>query len=165
MTKSYLIHYGIPGMKWGQRKTNKSSSKNKASYTVKTKHGETLSFIPNKSRIKNSYSYSIKNEKGKKVANYYLDKVSKDELNINWLNTKSKYRGKGYAQAIIKKTDDIAKDFGVKKITAEAIGASKDIQHILKKHGYKNVGKSVDEETDMVWGGLNYVEKTIKKKR
>lgn len=64
--------------------------------------------------------------------------------------------------AITKQGEEIAKKYGAKKITAELVGNSPDIHHIvLGKNGYKKVGKDMTQDALDIWGGLTLVEKHI----
>lgn len=167
-----LYHYGVLGMKWGHRKDKKVES-----YTIKTKNGEDLTLKrkqyglfgkslekispKTKEAHKNEYSYNAY-VNGKKVGRLWMDKVSKDEMNINWGDTKKKYRGRGYMQAMIKIGEQVARQSGAKRLTAELVGTSPDIHTVAKKANFVKVGESRVEDGIDVWGGLTLVEKKLK---
>mgnify|MGYP000316042110 FL=1 len=64
--------------------------------------------------------------------------------------------------AITKQGEKIAKKYGAKKITAELVGNSPDIHHIiLEKNRYQKVGEDKTQDALDIWGGLTLVEKRI----
>lgn len=68
MNNDYLAHYGVPGMKWGVRKSRVSSSKSRGSKKVKKRFSLTDS-IKNKrlAKIKSKEAAKRKKERVKKV--------------------------------------------------------------------------------------------------
>lgn len=170
ISKDYLIHYGVKGMKWGVRKEPIYVSK------TKTKNGETLYLKSSRrgalARLTGSVSPKLKASQNKthnfysyvnnkKVGSLQMYEESPTSMNIVWGNTKKKYQGRGYMQATLKLGEEFAKKQGKTKITAELIGASPDIHTVAKKANYKKVGEDKSQELMDVWGGLTLVEKKL----
>lgn len=86
----------------------------------------------------------------KKIGELNLSQISNDELNIVWLEIEDSYRGKGYAQAILKSLIKFAKDQGFKKLTLEVPGCSPDAKHIYEKLGFKTI-KKIDSKNDDIF--------------
>lgn len=163
---NYLYHYGVKGMKWGVRK------KPQETWKTRTKNGEELTIVKDRRGIigntvqkltkQDFNSYSAMNSQGKKVGHIQLDRKSKDEMNIVWMDTKKEHQGKGYATALLSTGERIAKEQGAKKITAEVVGNSPDMQHIIDKRGYVKTGEIKTQEMMEIWGGLTLVELDLK---
>ena len=98
---------------------------------------------------------------GKKIGELNLSQISNDELNIVWIEIKDSYRGKGYAQAILKSLIKFAKDQEFKKLTLEVPGCSPDAKHIYEKLGFKTIKKIDSEDDDIFWGGLTEMEMNL----
>lgn len=77
--------------------------------------------------------------------------ISRDELNLIWIEIDEKFRGKGYAQSVLSAIVDLAKKMRFKYVTLEVPGNSPDAKHIYEKMGFKDDGYIGD---DPVWGGL-----------
>ena len=150
------------------------SKKDNGEWVAKTKHGEEITISKNKrSAVGNLIqkltkqdfdSYTAKNSEGKKVGTIQLDRKSEDEMNIVWMDTKSKYQGRGYASSILETGEQIAKEKGASTLTAEVVGNSPDMKHIVDKRGYGTKGELKTEELMEMWGGLTLVELDLKKK-
>lgn len=123
-----------------------------------TKNKEKIYSLRKKPKNKDIYYYKIIKD-GKKIANLYMDKESKSSININWINVKKRYRGKGYAQAILKDAEKIAIRDGFNQMTLEVPGSSPDALHIYEKMGFKRNKKISNAD---VWGGLTSMKKRIK---
>src|SRR5687768_15745564 len=138
-----LKHYGVKGMKWGVRKSDKPTReplKSLGPDTVsrKTASGETITLQkvpPTKvaeltGRMSKKYrewysknaSLDILDGSGKKVGDAYVTKRNKDELYLNWLGIDKSARGKGYATAVMQAGRDFGKQEGFKKMTLEVPG-------------------------------------------
>ena len=114
MNNKELMHYGVKGMKWGVRRylnpdgtlTTKGKKRYSESNRYTTKNGETVDIMTSKSRIFKTKTNVLEETvhtmyvNGKKVAIAYLDKHGSD-TNLNWISTKSKQQGKGYAQTMM----------------------------------------------------------------
>ena len=87
-----------------------------------------------------------------------LHEESKEELNIVWIEIKSKYSGNGYAQEVLKWVIDFAKKCKYKYLTLEVPGNSPNARHIYNKLGFKETGKY---EYDDYWGGLTWMRKKL----
>lgn len=161
-----LYHHGVKGMKWGVRKKQpevwKTKTKNGEEVTITKKRRGILGNTVQKLTKQDFDSYDATNSQGKKVGHIQLDRKSKDEMNIVWMDTKSKYRGKGYASALIATGEKIAKEKGAKKMTAEVVGQSPDMLHIVEKRGYVKKGEIRTQEVLDIWGGLTLVELNLK---
>lgn len=163
----YLYHHGVKGMKWGVRKKQPVKT-----WTTETKTGEELTVTKNRRGVVGSTVqkltkqdfdvYQARNSQGKKVGTIQLDRKSKDEMNIVWMDTKRKQQGKGYASALLATGERIAKEAGAKKLTAEVVGNSPDMQHIVDKRGYVRKGEIKTQEMLDTWGGLTLVELDLK---
>lgn len=159
----YLYHHGVKGMKWGVRKKQPTKT-----WKTRTKTGEELTVTKNRRGVVGSTVqkltkqdfdvYQARNSKGKKVGTIQLDRKSKDEMNIVWMDTNRKQRGKGYASALLETGERIAKEAGAKKLTAEVVGNSPDMQHIVDKRGYVKKGEIKTQEMLDIWGGLTLIE-------
>ena len=146
--------------KWGISKDRLS---------LKTKSGETIalkehpssrlaSFLAKHSKrvaaeAEKTAMYDIKSPDGKNVGDITLYKESPTSINVVWVTTSEKVRGRGYGTAVMKAAIQIAKDTGAKTVTLEVPGASPDARHIYEKLGFREVD-SPDRDVDDVWGGL-----------
>lgn len=172
MHEDYLYHYGVKGMRWGHRKTQERTG------AVRSKNGDyvylernrggmlarALGKVSKKVRKEQSRSYNYDIKVGnKKVGDFQMYRKSDDEMNIVWGDTKSKYRNRGYMQATYKIGEQIARQYGVKKLTAELVGNSPDIHRIANKNNFKVVGEIKTKEVLDAWGGLTLVEKDLTK--
>lgn len=177
--ENYLSHHGIKGQKWGVRRfQNKDGSltaagkKRQTTWNTTTKTGEQITVTKDKRSVvgntiqkltKQDFdSYTARNSEGKKVGHIQLDRKSKDEMNVVWMDTNKKHQGKGYATAILATGERIAKEAGATKLTAEVVGNSPDMQHIVEKRGYIKKGEDKTAEMLEVWGGLTLVELGLK---
>ena len=137
-----LAHFGIPGMKWGQRK--KLPSK-----LITSRNGDKL-YLKNVSffgrKIKGDYN--IYNTSHKKVGYISTDRISDKHMHIDYITIKPKYRGKGYATSVIKDVINKYKGTNVKQITLESAGLDKSAEHVYNKLGFKRTGDTVHDE---VW--------------
>ena len=182
-SNTYLAHHGILGQKWGKRNgppyplSSDQMSSSENNYSIKTKNGETLTLVKDKTpklakvlgkiskkideNNRTSFDYSgFVN--GKKVTSLSARNKGNGELNIEWADTKNSERGKGYMQATIKLGEQIAKDLGFSKMTAELIGVSPDIHKIvIEKQGWIETGKDVSDDVLDTWGGLTFVYKNL----
>ena len=95
---------------------------------------------------------------GKKVGDVELYQKGKKELNGVWLGVDKKYRGRGYASAIMKNVLDYAKESGNDTFTLEVPGHSPDARHIYEKQGAKVVKQLTSASNDAYWGGLTAME-------
>lgn len=178
--ESYLYHYGVLGMKWGVRKDKSiktiKNRNTKSNFSVETKNKERLNlevdstshiskFISKFSKkvadnIERTSLYTIK--KGKdKVGNLQLYKVSPEELNVVWIDINKKFKGNGYATAVIDGIISNAKKDSYKYITLEVPGKSPDAKHIYEKAGFKYVETLSTPDDDFVWGGLTAMRKKL----
>lgn len=186
MDNSYLQHYGIKGQKWGVRRfqdkngrltsAGKKRKEERETYRFKTSKGEELVMERQKTpfitkqlakrnasirrEVENTYAYDVK-ANGKVVGNWQGYRKSPDEMNITWMDVSKKHQGKGYATAVMKQGEEIAKRCGAKKITAEVVGNSPDMLHVSEKLGYTQKGEIRTREVMEMWGGLTLIEKNI----
>lgn len=184
MPETELTHHGVVGMKWGQRKSEGSSSSSKRGVELvglgpnkvvrKTKNGDEITLekdpppgvskilnkvIPNFGKRYNEQAYmTIKDKNGKKVGDCNVWKKNDDELYLNWLGIDKSERGKGYATQAMKAAEKFGKESGFKKMTLEVPGNSPDAAHIYEKLGFKVVGQKTIDPNDTVWGGLTSME-------
>ena len=168
MIELYLSHHGIKGQRWGIRRfQNEDGSLTKAGmrryseaneYT--TRNGEKVTVLTSKSRKfetevpdasgkkeHRSYSETVHTMyvNGKKTTIAYLDKDG-DETNLNWISTKSKYEGKGYAQTMMNHLIKYSKDKnGSSFMSLEVPDDSPNAKHIYEKYGFKETGTSWDD--------------------
>ena len=137
-----LTHFGIPGMKWGQRKSLPSKM-------ITSRNGDKL-YLKNVSffgrKIKGDYN--IYNTSHKKVGYISTDRISDKHMHIDYITIKPKYRGKGYATSVIKDVINKYKGTNVKQITLESAGLDKSAEHVYNKLGFKRTGDTVHDE---VW--------------
>jgi RimJ/RimL family protein N-acetyltransferase len=173
-----LAHFGVKGMHWGIRKNRTPSEKKqpKAILTHKFKSGDSVSIYEQPpsavarliSRMSPKYAdgvdkfktFAFKDKDGKNVGNGSFDRTSKDELYLNWISVKPKYRGKGYASAAMKGVIKYAQNEGIKKLTLEVPGNAPDARHIYEKLGFKADGTMLGEKGD-IWGGLFPMQMTV----
>ena len=162
-----LYHHGVKGMKWGVRKkeptkTWKTKTKTGAEITVTKNRRGIIGNTVQKLTNQDFDVYQARNAQGKKVGTIQLDRKSKDEMNIVWMDTKRKHQGRGYASALLATGERIAKEAGARKLTAEVVGDSPDMQHIVDKRGYVKKGEIKTQEILEMWGGLTLVELDLK---
>ena len=82
---------------------------------------------------------------GKKVATAYLDKQGSD-TNLNWISTKTKQQGKGYAQTMMDHLIKYSKGKnGSLTMSLEVPDDDPNALHIYKKYGFKNDGERLDD--------------------
>lgn len=176
-----LAHFGIKGMRWGVRKQENLGvpvPKNlvEKSITKTTKNGDVFTLSPQPtpalSRFINRYSVrartntanssfmDIKDKSGKPIGALQIYRKKKDEVNVIWVDIDQSSRGKGYATAVMKSVQEIAKNDGAKKVTLEVPGISPDARHVYEKLGFK-VTKNPKRTTD-IWGGLTEMEYNVK---
>ena len=93
-------------------------------------------------------------EGNKKIGDLNLTEISKEELNIMWIEKNKKYRGHGYAQKILRWVVEFAKERGYKILTLEVPGISPDARHIYEKLGFRETGQITSPDEDVYWGGL-----------
>ena len=166
-------HHGVKGMKWGVRHDVKQTSE---SHTFTTSKGETASLEGMKTpiiargiahlsssfreKIRTSDAYTIKNAQGKSVGELYTrkDPEEKNAMNVVWVETGGKHKGKGYATGAMKKAIDIAKKEHRDKVTLEVPGISPDARHIYEKLGFKDMGGYKNYNPRDMWGGLTRME-------
>ena len=147
MPKRELMHHGIKGMHWGIRRyqnpdgTLTAAGKKKYSdvHNLKTSKNNEFSLLERRARKGSTdIDYKIVAE-GKKIGNLFLENHGKD-LYINWIDIKTKNRGKGYAQAVLDYIIRYGKDSGYKTASLEVPDSSPDAEHIYKKKGFKDDG-------------------------
>ena len=103
--------------------------------------------------VKTVADYDIK--KGSKtIGRFDLTEMSKDELNVMWIEVDEKYRGHGYAQKVLRWIIQFAKERSYKELTLEVPGISPDAKHIYEKLGFKEIGQITIPDEDSWWGGL-----------
>lgn len=103
--------------------------------------------------VKTVADYDIK-KGGETIGRFDLTEMSKDELNVMWIEIDEKYRGHGYAQKVLRWIIQFAKERSYKELTLEVPGISPDARHIYEKLGFKEVGQITIPEEDSWWGGL-----------
>lgn len=160
-----LYHHGIKGQRWGVRRYQNEdgslNAKGKKRYSESnryvTKNGETVDILTSKAKtfktIVPDSKTGIEKTKiyeetkhtmyvnGKKVAIAYLDKNGSD-TNLNWISTKSKHQGKGYAQTMMNHVIKYSKDKnGSSTISLEVPDNDNNALHIYEKYGFKNDGQ------------------------
>ena len=159
MNNKELMHYGVKGMKWGIRRylnpdgtlTTKGKKRYSESNRYTTKNGETVDIMTSKSRIFKTKTNVLEETvhtmyvNGKKVAIAYLDKHGSD-TNLNWISTKSKQRGKGYAQTMMGHLIKYSKDRnGSLTMSLEVPDDDPNALHIYEKYGFKKSGERFDD--------------------
>lgn len=167
-----LQHHGVKGMKWGIRKDRSQVTKHKTVAELTTKHGKKVAITEDNRNViakglrlvskhlkeeqDKTSIMSIRDVDGKKLGSLQTYRVNKDELNLVWMDVKKENRGQGIASTVMEAAVRQGKELGVKKLTLEVPGDSKDAHHIYKKAGFKDKGKISDD--DDMWGGLTKME-------
>lgn len=163
-----LLHYGVKGMKWGQRKSDSNLiGLGPDTITRTTKSGDTVTLAKApptliskglakiSKRYVESYNngafFDIKNREGKRVGEASVYKKG-DELYLNWIGVNAKHRGQGYATAILTAARDFGQEAGLKRMTLEVPGNSPDARHIYTKLGFQVTEEA--RSTHDYWGGL-----------
>lgn len=167
----FLAHFGIKGMKWGVRRERYSELRNMPlkAITITTKNGEKVDVTQNRNsqissflgslslrgtnEIKKADSFEI-SVNGKRVGAAAFYRVSKDEINLEWLGINPEHRGKGYASAVFSAAVEMGKANGAKRLTLEVPGNAPDAKHIYEKQGFVATGKHNGEDNDY-WQGLS----------
>lgn len=177
-----FAHFGVKGMKWGVRKEHerKSNAESLVTETITrtTKNGDTFTLYPtptpkvtqflarhstrHRKLVENSATLDITDKKGQTIGNLQVHAVSKKEMNVVWIDIEQSARGHGYAQAVMKTAEEIGRQKGFEKLTLEVPGISPDARHIYEKQGFKVVKEPSKLEKKDIWGGLTYMEKSIK---
>ena len=177
--EEFIQHFGVKGMKWGVRKNESSSAKdrrlkNKEIVLQKTLKGggEVIvtktpplkvvqklgGVIPKLGQHLDDYAnFSIRDKEGRPVGDASFYRMG-DHLSLDWIGIRSKHRGQGYATAAFGAAVQYAKDNGIKRVTLEVPGASPDAQHIYEKFGFKKTGQLTSND---MWGGLTSMELLI----
>lgn len=171
-----LYHHGIQGQKWGVQNgppyplDSSQLSSYEKKYSSVAKNGKTIELVRQKPKglLKVSkrkdlfYDYDAFVD-GKKVSQLNMYDEGNGEMNVAWASTKNKSRGNGYMQAVIELGEQIAKDNGFTKMTAELVGDSPDIYHIIvDKQKWDLTGEKIETDNMLdVWGGLILVEKNL----
>lgn len=118
-----LAHFGVKGMKWGQRKARLESLREEVhtksaglkQVSVKTKTGETISVVKDKpgnlalrvgkltGRKPPEYvsAMSVIDSKGKKVGSFQLWREDKSAVRGEWLEIDKGAQGRGYSKAAL----------------------------------------------------------------
>ncbi len=146
--------------KWGLSK-ERLSLKTKAGETITLKEhpsSRLAAFLAKHSKrvaaeAEKTAMFDIKDPNGKTVGDITLYKESPTSINVVWVTTSEKVRGRGYGTAVMKAAIQIAKDTGANTVTLEVPGISPDARHIYEKLGFKEVD-SPDRDVDDIWGGL-----------
>ena len=177
--EEFIQHFGVKGMKWGVRKNESSSAKdrrlkNKEIVLQKTLKGGGEVIVTKRPPLKvlqklggvipklgqhldDLANFSIRDKNGKPVCDASFYRMG-DHLSLDWIGIDSKHRGQGYATAAFGAAVQYAKDNGIKRVTLEVPGASPDAQHIYEKFGFKKTGQLT---TNDMWGGLTSMELLI----
>jgi ribosomal protein S18 acetylase RimI-like enzyme len=111
-------------------------------------------------RMLNSKDFDIlvNNEK---IGDLELYQESPTSVNVTWIGTDDRHRGKGYATSTMLVAIDECKKRGYKQMTLEVPGNSPDARHIYEKLGFV-AGKQISEDDD-VWGGLTAMKLDLTK--
>lgn len=189
-----LSHFGVKGMKWGQRKVDSGGSSATSRFKdirslkpktleLKSKSGETVFVKEGKKpfisavaaaahpklhqNIKDSTSVSL-HVGGKKVgdADFMFNGKNREEMYLNMIQVDPKQRGKGYASTVLDAAVELGQKEGSKRITLEVPGNAPDAKHIYKKLGFKESGPpSKGGDLDLIWGGLTRMELDISSRK
>ena len=177
--EEFIQHFGVKGMKWGVRKNESSSAKdrrlkNKEIVLQKTLKGGGEVIVTKTPPLKvlqklggvipklgqhldDLANFSIRDKNGKPVGDASFYRLG-DRLSLDWIGIGSKHRGQGYATAAFGAAVQYAKDSGIKRVTLEVPGASPDALHIYEKFGFKKTGQLTSND---MWGGLTSMELLI----
>lgn len=153
-----------------KRYGNLVNSHMKNHMSFKAKNGDVIELdreMPSKivrgiSKINSGYRDSVaKNSSfkitvnGKRIGDLELNQDSDSELNVVWIGIDKKYRGNGYASAVMENVKQYAIESGNSKVTLEVPGTSNDARHIYEKQGFVAVKRLSEDD---VWGGLTAME-------
>lgn len=182
-TEEFLEHFGVKGMRWGVRKervrdlqqlvdkdivrTTKNGDEFRLSPKPPNVIDKTLAFSSQKyaDKYKGSAFVSIKDKNGKKIGTgaFWYDKKDPQSVYLNWITIDKSARGRGYASAVLKASEDHARAAGKTKMKLEVPGNAPDARHIYTKMGFKVIKEPTASEAknDPVWGGLTEMEKKL----
>lgn len=137
-----IVHYGVPGMKWGRRKKQEKAPDNVVLRKV-CKNGTEITIIKDplsktdrkqlerkpdsqmSELIRSYHDFTFKNKEGKTVGAGTFRQSSPTQLELEWIGVDRKHRSNGYARAAMEGSIKYAKDNGITelKLTATPIGA------------------------------------------
>lgn len=164
----FLMHYGVPGMKWGVRKETYYDPGPNSRVVLRRQKGPILTRgiakVSPKVRDEMNRTHNldaIDRNTGKKVGDVQLYRKSQNEMNVTFQSTKSKYGGKGYGRETTEAAINYARDQGAKFMSAEVVGQSPNMLHITDTEGFVRIGKIETEEAIEMWGGLTVVRKDL----
>lgn len=101
------------------------------------------------------YSSIVYNSKNKKIGQINVIKEG-NNLNLDYVRVKKKYRQKDYAGTIMKNIDQIAKNKKVSTLTGDVV--SPHMMKIVEKNGFTKV-KDIKKQNEAL--GV-YIEKKLK---
>lgn len=108
----------------------------------------------------NFKDFAIKSN-GKNIGSMEIHQDSPTEVNGVWVDISPKYRGNGYATAILLETLHDCKQKGYKTFTLEVPGNAPDARHIYEKVGFV-AGEQISDSND-IWGGLTAMKLDLTK--
>lgn len=158
-----------------QVRKDKIVNRELANFSVTTKLGETvdvkqkpvgklgtyiasLSDMGTKQTLNTSdFDFSVG---GRTVGKASMDRISKNEIYLEWLGVSPSERGKGYGSAVFDAAVKHGQETGAKKLKLDVPSSSPDARHIYEKQGF--TAKAKQSEVGVIEMELDLTKRSVK---